>query len=267
MYKLLLLLVVLIVVMTACSRDSQENAFEDCSFKLPVIIQPPIHEADEFFKAESLEGVWFNVVGKYKFTDSLRLENKIQRDSLTWNDFSWDGAADPFNIDTLGSDGFQLFVDYNSTIAMKLHDYENGNLYYPVYLVNESSRTKLFWGKDGGAFGLQEAIDTSLYFPWRPIESRPIPWCGVGHFSVKVHPGEFILLLAKKYAGDESQLMRARVKIGETIYISQAFEGRFNRKQFGNIEAYWMSEIFNEDRAYAVINYFYGSIPKDFDVN
>lgn len=143
----------------------------------------------------------------------------------------------------------------------------NGYFYFPVYVVNETSRTKLFIGKDSYVFGIQEAIDTSKWVSgeWRPIESRGNDFCGNGYFGLKIHPGEFVMFLVPKYEGSEKQTMRVRLQIGESIYISHSYEGTFNLKQFDVKKESWIYDRLQVDKSSTIQWMFYGATPKGFD--
>jgi len=186
-------------------------------------------------------------------------------DTTSEKDMLWEQSRPKFR-DSLTTDGFQIFPDYNTSVHNKRDFYPNFFCYFPVYVVNETSSTKVFFAKDSHVFGIQEAIDASnLSDEWRPIEARGFDFCGNGSFGVKVHPGEFIMFLVPKYQGEEKNAMRIRLQIGESLYISRSYEGTFDTSQF-NIPNSPLFRHYTVDRK-AISSYsgFYGAIPRGYD--
>jgi hypothetical protein len=163
--------------------------------------------------------------------------------------------------DSITTDGFQIFADYKTTIKVADDGNVGRGVYYPVYLVNETNRTKLFIGKDRHAFAIQEAQDTARYrYDWKAIEAKGFDFCGNGYFGLKVHPGEFVMFLAKKYAGPDTTLMRIRAEVGEHVYISQPFTGSLSFKQFR------VGEGMGNSHHYLNVYYnYHGALPKNIE--
>lgn len=221
-------------------------------FQLPIIYQESANEKIKLFTASEISESSMKFYGKYKFVDTMFLNAKYSYDTNWIKDLT----KPTENINT---DGFQIFTDYTSTINHNTYQ-EEVKAFFPVYLVNETTRTKLFIGKDSKVFGVQEVLDSETS-QWVPIEYKGFDFCGNGYFGMKIHPGEFALLLVPKYSGNEKNLMRVRINIGETIYISQPFVGKYNRSQTSTSKDSWISNI---TRNYPLSNsgQFYGAIPK-----
>jgi hypothetical protein len=186
-------------------------------------------------------------------------------DTIAKTDILWEQSRPKFR-DSLVTDGFQIFPEYSTSIHYKHDYYPNTFCYFPVYVVNETSSTKVFFAKDAHVFGIQEAIDASnLSNQWRPIEAQGPDICGNGSFGIKVHSGEFVMFLVPKYQGEEKNAMRIRLQIGESLYISRFYEGTFNTSQF-NIAKSPVFHRYTIDRK-AITSYwgFYGAIPKGYD--
>lgn len=230
-------------------------------FHLPIIVQPPTKDTMVFYRSNSLNGCWYPFFGKYKFTDTLHLKGYYEWDTNYRKDFISDYFPGDEG-DSLSSDGFQVFTDYETTVYQKYQNVSPGAYYFPVYLVNETQRTKVFIGKDRYVFGLQEALDASPYSGWHPIESRGYDFCGNGHFGLKVHPGEFVLFLVPKYKGGKKGSMRVRIPVGESLYISKPYIGTFNQSQFVLKKDNWVYDKLKEDKTSTILWFFYGAYPK-----
>ncbi len=263
MTKQLIAILCLLPLIT-CKNQGKINIEVNRDFKIPIAIQEPTKDTIHLSKSDFLDGVSLRFYGKYKFADTLHLDKEIYVHEAYTDDLISEYSG-PRGDDTLTTDGFQLFADYQTNLYIRDHDTEKCENYFPVYVANETSRTKVFIGKDSYVFGLQEAVDTSYYDTWRPIESKGFDFCGNGYFGLKVHPGEFVVFLVPKYEGDEKQPMRIRLKVGESIYLSQSYEGVFNRKQFNIKKDTWSHRMLKEDKVSAIQWLFYGAIPKGYE--
>jgi hypothetical protein len=250
----------------SCAQKDKKNSIDGKAFfKIPAVIQSPAKGTTEFFNAVFLEETWPKFLGKFKFTDTLRFaENLENTDTSGQRDKLWEYSFFK-NKDSLQTDGLQIVADYNTNLRYKENYQPNGNYYYPVYAVNETSQTKIFIAKDSYVFALQEARDTNNHDRWEPIEGKGFDFCGNGYFGLKVHPGEFVLFLVPKYQGSENTLMRVRLKVGDNIYVSNSFPGKMNYKQFSVKKDSWLGEELNKNKASAIKWMFYGSMPKDFN--
>lgn len=258
----LLIILFAVVLLYGCHKQHRQKLIVN-TFSIPLVKQAYYSDSIALFEVDSIAEVYPEFVGKFKFTDELTFEDQMKKSEISPLKnllFEYDGNH---GNDTFSTDGFQIFADYNTTINCNGERIERGS-YYPVYVVNETSRTKLFTGKDGHAFAIQEALDTSLYRwgQWEPIERRGMDFCGNGYWGLKVQPGEFVMFLARKYKGIDTTLLRLRVQIGEHIYISKPYTGVFNNKQFtGGSQQ-------NTPTDYNYIFYnFYGAKPKGIKDN
>ena len=257
-------ILILLLALGSCTQPHKAIEIGKRNFKTPIVVQTPVKDTLNLFKTDFLNVVWLEFYGKHKFTDSLQFVEHRERDTTYRNDLILEYSM-PLKDDTLTTDGFQVFVDYRTTIYKREKYPSQGNCYFPAYVVNETSRTKVFIGKDGHVLGVQEAVDTSHLDAWRPIESRGFDFCGNGYFGLKVHPGEFVMFLVPKYEGDERQPMRIRLKIGESICFSHSYQGTFNSKQFNTKKDTWAYDRLKEDEASVIQWMFYGATPKGYD--
>jgi len=235
-------------------------------FHLPVIVQSLSTDSTELRKMDFINEADFLYVGKHEFTDTLSWDHFLKEDDEPSADMIHERSR-PEPRDTLSTDGFQIIPDYTTSVRYKREYQEYGSCYFPIYVVNETSSTKVFYGKDRRAFGIQEARYTSksIYSEWRPIEARGFDFCGNGSFGIRVHPGEFVLLLAPKYQGEETNMMRVRLQIGESLYISQSYEGTYSNLQFklhksSNI----LRHLKNNEMGMSAVM-FYGAMPIEAD--
>ncbi|HEY6505907.1 MAG TPA: hypothetical protein VIZ28_18160 [Chitinophagaceae bacterium] len=257
----------ILLLFNSCNQRGKNNSTDhNPFFKVPVIIQSPTEATIEFFNPGFVEQTWPRYLGKYKFTDTLKLSQNLETaDTSGWKDKLWKSSLFN-NTDSFQTDGFQIVADYEATLYYIYRGFQSkGNYYYPVYAVNETSHTKIFIAKDSYVFALQEACDTNNYDRWEPIEGRGFDFCGSGYFGLKVHPGEFVLFLVPKYQGPEKTLMRVRLQLGDNIYTSNSFQGKMSYNQFSIKKDSGFYEELKKNKASAIQWIFYGSIPKDFD--
>ncbi len=220
----------------------------------------------KFIKEEYVSEFFPKFVGKYKYTDTLHLSDRWTKDTTLKNDFIWDYSG--LDTDKLTFNGFEIIPDYSTTIYW--HMYGPCNAYYPVYIVNETSEIKEFFGKDGHVFGLEEALDSSKY--WRPIEGRGFDFCGNGHWRIKVHPQEFMVVLFPKYLGTFKTKLRVRISNLNSVFVSNSFEGVISEKQLSLRKGDYLYRMLMENKENVVEGCFYGAIPlgindKDFGKN
>jgi len=239
--------------------DKQKDDFS--KFKIPKVIQSQKFDKADYFHVDSMQYAYCPMIDKYKFSDTIinfSLQNWKHRDGRTEEEL--------MSCDTINTDGLQVRTDYKSSIAFKFDKNNNTNLYYPVFIVNETNNLKTIIGQDDLVFAIQEALDSSGY--WRPIEKRCISFCGNGYWALNLNPKEYAMFLTHKYQGEFKTLLRVRIKIGNNIYVSQPFKGSINPNQFFLIRKDCYAprdykEIF--DYAGAVMIKFYGAIPLEFD--
>lgn len=262
--KRLIILIYPLLTIGSCKYQDQNVATVNRDFQLPVIVQAPTKDKIEFKNIDFLDDSRFMFYGKYKFTDTLYFEEHRKLDTTYQKDYISDYSRPGIN-DPLTTDGFQIFVDYNTTMYNKDEYMQKGEYFFPVYLVNETTRTKVFTGKDNYVLGIQEAVDSSQYYRWRPIECRGFDYCGNGNFGLKIHPGEFVMFLVPKYIGNEKNFMRIRLKIGESLYLSHSFFGSFNRQQFDLKEDSYVKYRLIENKASTIQWMFFGATPKGYD--
>lgn len=266
MNKSAIIIPILCQLILSCTSPNLPVAVIRKDFHLPVIVQKHLNDTIEYMKVDFLNGIYFKFAGKYKFTDTLFLDKDfIHGDTSPEADIVRERSR-PERKDSLTTDGFQVFPDYKTSIYYKEPYYSNTFCYFPVYVVNETSTTKIFFGKDSHVFGIQEAVDVTDYWDnWRPIEARGFDFCGNGYFGIKVHPGEFVMFLVPKYQGEEKNIMRIRLEIGESLYISGPYVGTFNAKQFEILKTTYIYRCIKDPKNRLPFDLFYGAIPKGYD--
>ncbi len=249
--------ILIISVLLSCSPkpNGQEKKLD--KFEIPTIIQTENIDSVTYFVNRSLSETRGEFISKYKFSESITISEK--QDTSLLQDFIWEYFR-PYD-DSLATDGFQLKTDYKTTFAHRSCWGDFGH-YFPVFVVNETNETKLFLGKVGSMFAIQEALDSSRQ--WRPIESNAFEFCGNAYWGLKVHPKEFVLFVMPKYSGDFETLLRVRLKIGDNIYVSQPYKGTINPNQF-YLKRNDRKQIKN-DPVRSIKYEFYGAIPKECDM-
>lgn len=239
---------------------------ERVTFKKPVVIQKPLDDTVRYISADFMLGVNPQFIGKSGFADTLMLGldkvlgNSNRKYFYDFKDhFSFVDERLIGTTDTTRTDGLELVPDYTSTIA---RDYYGDTLAcYPVYLVNQTPTTKAVLQKGDHLFGIQEAMDTNGI--WRPIEHRAFEYCGNGYIALKLLPQEYIIMAFPKYQGNYKTKLRVRVKNGETIYVSQPFEGTIDKRQFYLEKGLYLRTRIKEGKASETLYQFYGAYPAD----
>lgn len=207
--------------------------------------------------------VWPRFVGQYNFADTIVFNGERQvRDGVSEQQFRWERS--PFDFDTLSSDGLEIIADYPTSIKAK--ETPNGeavNVYYPVYIVNNTNDPKVFVAKDNYVFGIQEALDTASFKSFHAIEGMGFDFCGYGYFRRKILPRQFILVLFPKYEGTYETYLRTRLRIGDNVFVSKPFIGRIDEKQFNLTKEAW---FYNDIKKMSYGTYkwmFYGAKIRD----
>jgi|JI7StandDraft_1071085.scaffolds.fasta_scaffold02741_8 hypothetical protein len=219
-----------ILTILGCQLTTKEQ--KNASFRFPKILNSQINDTLNFllFDEKSISSVFPRVVGKFRFSDSIDI-NPQKQFTLMDNDF-----VDRYKIpDDLYINGLELLVDYNSSVKFSPHSFPNMPtvyVYYPVYFVNSTESSKIFFGKDSYAFGIQEALNFEMYEDWKPVEEIGADFCDHGHWGLIVHPQEFVLVLMRKYHGEYETQLQVKFEVGENIITSGPFIGRINKSQF-----------------------------------
>ncbi len=214
-----------IMMFCGCKNEKQIDRFE-----IPKIIQIDRHDTVEYIKPKGILGVYPTFINKFKFTKELHINfDSLWRERLDTSDFSY-STWEWRKSDSLNNDGFQIIVDYNTDISFsKYRQYEPYHHVFPVYIVNETKKTKLLLAKDSWIFATQEAEHN---YSWKAIEMDGFDFCGNGRWGLKIHPNEFAMFVMKKYNGSYKTKLRIKLRIGENIYLSKPYEGYIDTIQF-----------------------------------
>jgi hypothetical protein len=249
---------IIFLFITGCSTKQNQKIFSDERFTLPLIVQNIDADTIKAYKDGIMTESFPQLIGKFKFGDTIDF-SKLGQQRISEKDYLWE-VQNANDSDSLSSDGLQIVPDYKTSVAYSRFE-PTKHLYFPVYVVNETYEPRVFFGKDSHGFAIQEAIDTSDYSSWHPIESTGLDFCGNGRFRKKLNPKEFLIFLLPKYSGSDTTSLRIRFKIGESIFISKAFTGNINRKQF-EIKDNWVLRELKETKGAAATWLFYGGNPK-----
>ena len=248
------LLYIGVMLLFSCGQSSREKTPAVEGFKLPVVHQSLGADTLAHFTPAFLTESFCRIGGKSFATDTLSfpLEEYI--------DTSVAKYLNRRHLDTpVSYDGFELHPDYVSSVYRGYKSHRKLFCYYPLYVVNQSTSAKLFPGKDSYAFGIQEALDSSGN--WHPIEGKGFDFCGNGYWNLPVLPKEFLVILLPKYKGSFKTKIRVRLKVGDMVYVSKAFDGSINYQQFVIEKGSYFDHASRAERASAVQWQFYGAVP------
>lgn len=251
----------ILISIISCNND---NVLKSYSFEIPkVVFTDTVKLGKNLFVSENIESNYAIFCGKYRIGESVTFERHkvFHKDSIFIKNRINLDYFDSFNeFSKFDTDSFKVKADYSQDILFDWFATEPYNNYYPVFIQNESSKTKILIGKDDRIFAIQEAKDEKGI--WRPIESRGTDFCGVGYWGLKIQAREFGVFLLSKYKGDFVTDIRARVKVGKNIYTSNSFIGNINRKQFllKSLDAETKRNSGND-----INQFFFGSIPLQLD--
>lgn len=263
-----------LVAMFVLVSCGQKQVSQEQEFSFPVVHQTGASNSAEYFKANQIEWSQTRVLGKSKFCATLEIGNIFTNTEPIFDESDRLEVASP--SDTLKTDGFELHPDYNSNIYLEERNYiyleerflEKYALkyFYPVYLVNQTPSTRYLLGKDSYVFAIQEALDREGI--WRPIERRALDFCGNGRWIEPIKENEFFVFLVPKYHGDFETKMRVRLKIGNSLYVSQPFDGRINMAQIEMPNTFFSeyAESYEIDKATAIEMLFYGAVPLEVEI-
>ena len=216
-------LIVALFTVSICScAESMRSAKPTGEFQIPIVINSSVSGSVKEHLLDSLLYTYIPIKGKYKFTDTIDLAESSGEDwdEYIGDDFKYD-TQDWIENDSLDVNGFEMFLDYSQTILYGI-DEDHLLKYYPVFFVNSTSSVKIFTGHDFKAVGVQQA--TFGVENWRSInkKAKQFLMCGNGYMYIKVHPGEIVMLLVRKYTGDYRPQMRLAIKNGQSIYVYQS---------------------------------------------
>lgn len=249
------------LALVACSKPAGTNAEAHEAFAIPKLAQAmDFLPDDSLIHSDQLDAAMVEYWGKFRFASSIDLKADLV--TLPREDYieagPWRGSRD-----SIGTDGLQLALDYSTAILLKDPHLINTGPKYPVYLFNETTKSKVLWGKDGHVFAIQEAIDSSGQ--WSPIEGRPYDFCGNGRWGEVIRPGQFAVFGMTKYAGDYDTKIRVRLVNGDATYVSQPIHGKINYAQFRLKPDTYFFKFMREKPLEAIIVDFYGAWPLDYE--
>ena len=247
------------LLLVACSKPAEKTVEVRAAFTIPRILQAiDSLPTDSLVHSDHLDRAMVEYWGKFQSTSSIDLETR--HDTFPREDHI-DGGPWLRSRDSIGTDGLQLSLDYATTILLKDPHFNTGPK-YPVFLYNETTKSKVLWGKDGRLFAIQEAIDSSGR--WRPIEGRPNDFCGNGRWGEVIRPGQFVAFGMTKYSGDYQTRLRVRLLNDEAIYVSQPVPGSINYAQFRlKPDTYFFDAMKREPLGTIVVD-FYGALPFEY---
>ena len=225
-------------------------------FHSPKVISIVEPDSLSLFEADCMMEQSTFMVGVFEFTDTLDFIRHRPMALLQ----SAEDKYDKSRWDSLPGYGLEMYPDYQKDVywPVALRN-GNGTCFYPVFIANNTTGTKSFFGTDAYTFAIQEAQDSNGH--WFPIEMSGIYW-GCSRWCIQMEPKTFAVLLLPKYNGDFKTKLRVRLRNGDQTYVSQSFEGMIDHQQFKmHPNAYfWL-------KRYALLDisdqFFFGTLPRE----
>ncbi len=192
----------------------------------PLVIRTKYAFQDTILDAELNHGNRLEITENF-FSLRERI-SEFQEQETTENFFSLGDQISEFQEqETIDSDSLTILADYKQNIVTNAYD---NRFCYPIYVINNQKKPKLFTGKDRHVFAIQEALHPNG--KWYPIEQRGLDFCGNGHWSTTLNPKEYIVFFVPKYQGDFKTKLRVRLHTGEKALFSEPIIGYISMKQF-----------------------------------
>lgn len=259
------MLCIVFILLNGCNEKKNSVANERSGF---FSLQHVYHfennpkDSLSFFEADNIIDASTFFINKFKFSDTVVIDNNVNRTIAFGSDYITGDSASLRKLrDTLSSDGLQVFADYKISIPFRGSSFSKAGIYYPVYVVNETNSDKFFTARDRYVSAIQEAKDKNQQ--WRPIESKRFDFVGNGRWGLIIHPKEFALFITAKYEGSYKTLLRVRMKIGDVIYMTKAFEGSINENQFHLKPGSYQYNEYKNNLSVSLTSRFLGSPPLD----
>lgn len=248
-----LILLFLFLLCFTCTKLAEPKRL---IFRPPVILYDYEPDSLRKFEARSIvPNAAILLGGTFPFTDTLNfLSENTQAVARPF-----EGPKGYLPQDTLAGDGLEIFPDYKKSFySNRYRPFDRGTSFYPVYVANQSPNPKALYGRDAYVITIQEAQDSNGR--WFPIESVVGLTCMT--WRIQLDPQHFVMLLLPKYRGEFKTKLRLRVQNGEQIYVSKAYEGWINPKQF-KLHGYSYPYLNNTPLIELSREEFLGSVPKE----
>lgn len=238
-----------LLIVSFCSEKTEDAQI----FRIPKITTLPHPDSLHLFEAKSISITYAFIHGMYSFIDTINFSER-QKNSLF---HPFENREKFISLDTFSNDGLELYPDYNTAVYLPSR---GGTHYYPVYLVNHTRKIKTLEGHDAQVHAIQEALDSNQR--WHPIEAQAFWACS--YWKTTFPPQSFSLLVFPKYKGDFKTKLRVRVRNGDQVFISQAFDGWIDYGQFNMSD-----EVYNHCRHAPFLKLsgeiFHGALPRDVE--
>jgi len=248
----------------SCSENRNGNVPEAARFSLPRVIQYDnnFKNSLDYFTADYINDASTFFIDKFHFGDTVSIDNVGDRDISFGNDYITGDSAYLRRLrDSLPSDGLQVIPDYEVSVPVNWTTNSRNGIYYPVFVVNETHSDKLFTPRDRYIAAIQEAKDRNG--KWHPIESKKFDFVGKGRWALIIHPQEYAVFITSKFKGPFKTLMRIRLRTGGVTYISKAFEGSIDERQFRLKPGSYQYNEYKNDKSNSLVRRFLGSSPAE----
>lgn len=174
---------------------------------------------------KSFQFLYPTFLGKMKFNE----EFAIQPDWLSITSTGFE-AGSKGSIDRYDMGGIQLFAVPDILMRDPMLGQENKSAFFPMFVVNETAKTKVIVREKLHIETIHEARDSNGL--WRPIGKTHLGMTGRRVWLLNLHPQEYATFLIPLYQGNYATELRVCLKNGDNLLFSNLYSGNINYDQF-----------------------------------
>lgn len=201
------------------------------AFKIPPITKPKKSTPHLFpQEAKCFQWLYPTFLGKMKSTEVFHIQPDWY--SLISTGFE-DCSVD--SLDNYDTGGLKLFIAPEISMKDPILGQENDAAFFPVFIVNETRKTKNIIRKKLHIETIHEAIDSNGV--WRAIGQTNLSTVRKKEWQLSLHPKEFGIFLMPIYEGNYATQLRLRLKNGIDTVVSESYKGRISYEQFSLIKS------------------------------
>jgi len=174
---------------------------------------------------KSFQFLYPTFLGKMKFNEELAIQSDWY--SIISTGFE---SASMDSIDHHDMGGIQLFAAPDTQMADPILGQENKSAFFPMFVINETSKPKVIVREKSHIEIIHEARDSNDI--WRSIGKTHLGATRRKVWRLNLHPQEYGVFLMPLYQGNYATELRVILKNGDHLLISKPYDGNINYEQF-----------------------------------